>query len=151
MTPQETLEQVKIAFTYVSDPDKDRWTLPPMHGPFEGDCEEFALAVLLRHAESESAMFAMLNDGTAKIERVLTDRGVGHAVLWLKDWGYVDSIHQYWRERRLFEHKQTFSARDVRRKLAGKKVKEPANKKMLVLAAMIGAAALALAFGGFGQ
>ena len=81
MTPQETLEQVKIAFTYVSDPDKDRWTLPPMHGPFEGDCEEFALAVLLRHAGSCDRMFALLNDGTARIERVLTDSGVGHAVL----------------------------------------------------------------------
>ena len=150
MTPQETLEQVKIAFTYVSDPDKDRWTLPPIHNPFEGDCEEFALAVLLRHAESESAMFAMLNDGTAKIERVLTDRGVGHAVLWLKDWGYVDSIHQFWREKRLFEHVQTFSANDVRRKLDGKKVKGPANKKMIALAAVLAVAAAVMLMGDMG-
>jgi len=138
------LEQVKRDWRWVSDGDKDKWTLPPLEGPFEGDCEEFALAVLLRHAGSKEAMFDLLKDGTARIERVLSDNGNGHAVLWLKGAGYVDSNKQRWRGDRGFEHVQTFSARDVRRKLEGQEVRGPTNKKMLVLATLCAAGTLYL-------
>jgi len=146
MTPLKALEQVKRDWKWSADSGDD-WVMPPLTGKFRGDCEEFALAVLLRHAGSKEAMFDLLKDGTARIERVLSDNGNGHAVLWLKGAGYVDSIKQDWREERGFEHVQTFSARDVERKLDGKKVRGPADKKMLVLAAILAAAAAFVAFG----
>lgn len=149
MTPHEALKSVLRDWEWAADPKRDRWGMPPLTGPFTGDCEEFALAVLLRHAGTESVMFAMLAKGTARIERVLSDRGVGHAVLWIEGAGYVDSIHQFWRHNRVFEHKQTFTERDVRRKLEGKTVRGPANKKMLMLAALVGVGGMALLFGGF--
>lgn len=147
-SPQAALEQTKRDFTYVSDENRDRWHLGPLEGPFRGDCEEFALTLLLRIAGAESVMFAMLAQGDARIERVLSDRGNGHAVLWLKGWGYVDSIHQFWRKDRLFDHKQTFSERQVRRKLDGKTVRGPANKALLILAGVCAAVTAFFFLGG---
>ncbi len=149
MTPLEHLEQVKRDFTYVSDPGKDRWQIGPFKGAFTGDCEEFALTLLLRIAGTESVMFAMLAEGEARIDHVLSDRRNGHAVLWLKDWGYVDSIRQFWREQRLFEHEFTYSSAQIRKKLDGKTVRKPANKGLMIAAIACGALAVYMLTQGF--
>lgn len=102
MTTQAILDQTKRDFTYVSDGGKDRWTLGPEQGPFTGDCEEFALTLLLR-LYGPRGMWVAIKNREAIIERVISDRGNGHAVLWVKGAGYVDSTHQYWRPDRLFK------------------------------------------------
>jgi len=141
------LEQVKRDWKWSADGSKDRWTLPPLSGPFTGDCEEFALAVLLREKGSEDAMWDALESGEARILHVTSERGNGHAVLWFYGRGYVDSIHQSWRSDVLFSHNFDYSPSQIRRKLAGKTVRGTANKKMLVLAAILAAAAVFVAFG----
>lgn len=133
MNPAIALEQIKRDFTYLKEA-RDRWVIGPSDGPFTGDCEDFALTLLLRIAGSEPTMWNMLAAGEARIEHVLSDRGNGHAVLWLKNWGYADSIRMFWREQRLFEHEFTYSVSQIRRKLDGKTVRKPANKVLIVAA-----------------
>lgn len=149
MTSEQVLERTKRDFTYVSDPGKDQWAIGPLNGAFKGDCEEFALTLLLRLTGSEPAMWAALEGGEAKIIHVLSARGNGHAVLSMRKEGYVDSIHQFWRDQVMFDREFEYTPAMIRKKLAGKTVRAPSNKKMLVLAGLIGAAALFFAFGGF--
>ncbi len=134
MNAQMSLYHTKQDFRYVSDSKRDRWVIGPFEGPFEGDCEDFALTLLMRIAGSESIMWVMLAKGEARIEHVLSDRGNGHAVLWVKDAGYVDSIHQVWRPERMFEHEFTYSSAQIRKKLSGKTVRKPANKGLMLAA-----------------
>ncbi|WP_439523160.1 hypothetical protein [Marivita sp.] len=134
MTPNKALYRIRQDFRYVSDDKRDRWVIGPFEGPFEGDCEDFALTLLMRIADSEAIMWVMLAKGDARIEHVLSDRGNGHAVLWVKDAGYVDSIHQVWRPERMFEHEFTYSSAQIRKKLSGKTVRKPANKGLMLVA-----------------
>jgi len=141
------LEQVKRDWKWSADGPKDRWVMPPLSGPFKGDCEEFALAVLLREKGAEDAMWDALESGEARLLHVTSERGNGHAVLWFYGKGYVDSIHQSWRGDLLFSHNFDYSPGQIKRKLDGKKVRGPANKKMLALAALVGVGTLFFAFG----
>lgn len=149
MTPHEILAQAIRDFRYVSDAARDHWQIGPMSGAFRGDCEDFALTLLLRLMGSNAAMWHALERGEAEIIHVLSDRGNGHAVLWVSHMGYVDSIHQHWRDDILFRRQWTYSPSMIRDKLRGKNVPSPKDKKRGSALILIGVLALAVGAAGF--
>jgi len=149
MTPQQHLEAFIERYTYTPDPNGgEHWARPVLSGPVRDDCEGFAMSLLAQLAGSEAAMWEWLEGKRAKLIHVENSKGDGHVVLWVKDMGYVDSALKFWRDRLGFPSREfDYTPNMIRRKLAGKKVRGPTNKKMLALALLVGAGTLFFAFG----
>ena len=58
-------------FTYVSDPnngEKDKWTVRDNRKPFQGDCEDYALAVAYEisgYSKVKSSIFSRANSSSS--------------------------------------------------------------------------------------
>ena len=158
MTPQVILEQTLADFRPSSDQKafgrKEAWRIHKGDGPFGADCEDFALTLLWRLVGGNEARFwETLRTGEAKIIHVLSDRGNDHVALWLKGVGYVDNLKPAWRDDLGYEDRGTYSVKAIRQKLAGKDVQAPddakKSRKMLIIAGLLGAAAVMMMLGEF--
>lgn len=136
---QAIAKQLVIDFNQTKDGNVDAWNVPPESGPFDGDCEEFALGALIRVEGGEAEMWKALEQDVANLLYVeVEEYNSGHAVLHHRDFGYIDSLEPYWRpslngKKYKFSGRYAFSVNDIKRRLAGEPKK---SNKMVMLAAV---------------
>jgi predicted transglutaminase-like cysteine proteinase len=98
--PATVLAQLHRDFTYQPDGALDTWALHRRVGPFEGDCEDFALALAWRLAGHTWRRFLWdLVSGKSVIWYCISTAGGGHAVLAYKGAGWADNMTHGWAER----------------------------------------------------
>ena len=92
------------AFIYRFVGKKDKWLdsfriLSAPEGLLFGDCDDFACTALWIQADKSLWRFWFwLLIGRARIWRSWSVNGVPHAVLWVKDVGYIDNLAPEWAE-----------------------------------------------------
>ncbi len=98
--PAPVLAQLHRDFTYRADGALDAWALHRRPGPFEGDCEDFALALAWRLAGRSWRRFLWhLVSGKSALWYCTSTAGGGHAVLVHKGAGWADNMTPDWAER----------------------------------------------------
>lgn len=89
-----TLEEFNKNFKYVPD-TKDSWRV--LKHPYEGDCDDYAITVLYLIEKGWFKVWLSLLTFKAIIWFVKDPKGQNHAVLWHKNYGYIDNWFPYWR------------------------------------------------------
>ena len=105
---QKALDDVNERFVYRADGDVDDWDIIRGDDAIEGDCEDYALAVLWNlSGQSWLKFFWLLLSFQAVIWHVKSYQGNGHAVLWYKGY-WCDNMMNNWYETKHMLHKRRF-------------------------------------------
>jgi hypothetical protein len=115
---RDAADLMRERFTYKSDGWADKWVI----GRMTGDCEDWALTMLLTLTGSKSRVVKALLTGKARIIRTKTPRGVGHAVL---EYGghYICNRYPTWGKWRAeYKERKPYSRAMIALKLAFGKV-----------------------------
>lgn len=148
--PMFVLAQTAADFTYRSDRDTvgkvEDWRVHMDEGPFEGDCEDFALTLLYRIAGDLDGMFELLRSDRAIVWWCENSKGDDHVCVELLGYGYADNVFPRWQAfEPHFTLKFPVPPNDIERALAGKPIRSPRQKLLM----RIGATGLALVLGGY--
>jgi hypothetical protein len=94
-----TITDLVSRFVWVRDKIDSFRILSSETGPLRGDCDDFAITALwIVEGKSTLKLFEALLNGRAAIWRTYTKRGTRHAVLWHRDYGFIDNIAPDWAE-----------------------------------------------------
>lgn len=111
------LNQINEKWEYKFDGRKDRWHVLDAKDPvIKGDCEDYSLTVLYYVVcDGDWKKFLkMIITGDAQIHFVKTSQGIGHAVMYVKDYGWIDNWSKKFIETRS-GHLNSFGHKHVKR------------------------------------
>lgn len=147
--PMLVLAQTAADFTYRSDRDTvgkvEDWRVIKWDGPFEGDCEDFALTLLYRIAGDLGGMFELLRSDRAIVWWCMNSKGDAHVCVELLGYGFADNVFPVWSRTPKFDLHWKVSPEDIERALAGKPIRSPKQKLLM----RVGGVGLALVLGGY--
>lgn len=100
MNVNEELQSFRNRFRYKSDAE-DVWTvLKEPTGPVHGDCDDFALTSLwIVAGHSWLRMLWWVTTFQACMWYTRSPKGGGHAMLWVKGYGWTDNWYPVWNEK----------------------------------------------------
>lgn len=98
----DPLDDLRLRFSYQAEV-KDRWTiLDSESGPLVGDCDDFSItAAWLLSGQSWWRLLLNITLLRMVLWHGLSERGAGHAALWVRGQGWICNIHPTFGPRRL--------------------------------------------------
>ena len=97
MSAPKSIAELNRRFVYQGDGKFDTWEILNQDGKLKGDCDDYASTALYVVEDcSVGSWWKSLITFKAVIWYVKTDTKEGHAMLWHKDYGYIDSITKKW-------------------------------------------------------
>jgi len=104
MSAPKTITELNRRFEYQGDGKFDTWEILDQDGKLKGDCDDYAsTALYVVEGCSVRKWWKSLITFKAVIWYVRTDNKEGHAMLWHKDYGYIDNITKKWSKKPPFK------------------------------------------------
>lgn len=93
----DNLTDLRNRFVWTKDKLEGWRVLSSLTGPLKGDCDDFAMTALwIMAGKSWLRVWWLILTCQAAVWYCHSERGNGHAVLWLRGHGWIDNIYPHW-------------------------------------------------------